>query len=110
ALGDSVTPTAKSPEPRSTRRKAAKNAKKCSALQFFQHSATALADRRIHLVFAHVRGVIPAAFALGAVGFLHLHPHAAGAGPWRECDRRNDEQVAQFLGVPLEKGVGGLRR
>ena len=82
-LGDlwfqALAQTAKSIETLSARRKAAEDAEKCSTRQLFQHRAAALAYRGIRLVLADVRGVVPAAFALGAVSFLHLHENTAGA-------------------------------
>src|SRR5229473_4965077 len=68
------------------------------AVNFFKHGAAALADRGIVLVLAHVRRVVPAALALGAIGFLDLDMHAARAVAWAlgQADGRHDEEVAQL--------------
>ena len=84
--------------------KSVRRARECSssisfAAQFFQHRAAALADCGIGLVFANVRGVVPAAVALGPIGLLHLNVHAAGAvaRSLRKRDRGNDEQIPELV-------------
>ena len=71
------------------------------ALQFLQDRAAALADRGIGLVLAKSRGIIPAAFALGSIGLLHLDVYTAGpvARALRERNYRNNEEEAKLVAM-----------
>src|SRR5580704_7885587 len=93
----------------------------CAATRFFDFGdgfATALADRRIALVFADVNRVVPATRALLAFGLLNRDLEAgdrvgaivAGARV-EKIDLRNDEEAGKLrqillqLGFELERSV-----
>src|SRR5258708_38949010 len=63
------------------------------SLSFFQYGAATLADGGVSLVFADAGGIVPAALAFCAVGFLNFDVHAACtvARALSECDSRDDE-------------------
>src|ERR1017187_10593821 len=78
--------------------------------QFFQRRAAALADHRICRVFANVRRVVPAAVALGSVGFLHFNMYSTGtvARSRHEFNRRHNEQVAEFVSMARQHGISWI--
>src|SRR5215472_9422999 len=75
------------------------------AFNFFEHRAAALAHGRIVLILTHMGGVVPAAFTLLPVCLLHLDMDAAAAvaRALLEPNRRDDEQIAQLVGIAQQQ-------
>src|SRR5260370_31485693 len=77
------------------------------AVNFFKHGAAALADRGIVLVLAHMCRVVPAALALGAIGFLDLDMHVARAVTLAllQADGPHDQPVAPLRVLASQQRV-----
>src|SRR6266568_4171838 len=81
---------------------------RATSFKLLEHRSTALAYRGICWVFAYVGRIIPAAFALFAVGFADFDPKATGSIAGRRALQRNcgnNEQIAQVVLVPFEYGI-----